>query len=106
MDTEIMVHIYNGILLNYKKEHIWVSPKEVEEPRAYYTERSNSERERQTLYINTYIWNLERWYWWAYFQGSSGDPDIENRLLDTVGEGEGGTNGESSVETYILPYIK
>ena len=106
MDTEIMVHIYNGILLNYKKEHIWVSPKEVEEPRAYYTERSNSERERQTLYINTYIWNLERWYWWAYFQGSSGDPDIENRLLDTVGEGEGGTNGESSVETYMSLLVK
>ena len=23
-----------------------------------------------------------------------------------VGEGEGGTNGESNIETYILPYVK
>ena len=30
--------VYNGILLNYKKEHIRVSPNEVVEPRAYYTE--------------------------------------------------------------------
>ena len=26
------------------------------------------------------------------WQGSKGDTDIENRLLDTVREGEGGTN--------------
>ena len=35
-----------------------------------------------------------------------GDADAENRLVDTVGEGEGGMNGESSVETYILTYVK
>ena len=47
-----MVHIYNGILLSHKKEHIWVSSNEVDEPRAYYTEWSKSEREKQILYIN------------------------------------------------------
>ena len=26
---------------------------------------------------NTYIWNLERWYWWTYLQGSNADADIE-----------------------------
>ena len=31
---------------------------------------------------------------------------IENRLMDTEGEGEGGTKGEGNMETYILPYIK
>ena len=36
----------------------------------YYTEWSKSERKRQILYINAYIWNLERWYWWSYMQGS------------------------------------
>ena len=33
----------------------------------------------------------------------------ENRLLNTGGggeQGEGATNGESSMETYILPYVK
>ena len=33
--------------------------------------------------------------------------DIENRLMDMGGrEGENGTNGESSMEIYILPYVK
>ena len=36
-------------------------------------------------------------------QGSNGDADIENRLVDTGrGEGEGETNGESSMEIYTL----
>ena len=39
-------------------------------------------------------------------QGSKGDTDIKNRLLDTVGEGEGGMIRESSIETYALPYAK
>ena len=37
-DTEIVVHIENGILFSYKKEHIQVRPDEIDEPRAYYTE--------------------------------------------------------------------
>ena len=37
---------------------------------------------------------------------SNGDADIENRLLDTVGEKEGGMICESNIETYILPYGK
>ena len=34
---------------------------EVDETGAYYTEWSKSERKTPTQYINTYIWNLERW---------------------------------------------
>ena len=30
---------------------------------------------------------------------------IENRLVDTTGEGEGWTNWESSIETYTLPRV-
>ena len=89
-----MVHTYNRILLIHKKECIWVSSNEVDEPRAYYTEWSKSEKDKQILYINAYIWNLERWYWWNYLQASNGDTDIEYRLVDTVREGEGGTNRE------------
>ena len=40
------------------------------------------------------------------FQGSNGDADIGNRLVDTVGEGEGGMNWEKCMETYTLPYVK
>ena len=58
MDKEVVVHIHIGILLSYKKEHIWVSSNKVDERTTYYTGWSTSERESQTSYINTYIWNL------------------------------------------------
>ena len=43
-----------------KKECMWISWTEMNEPRAYYTEWSKLERERQILYINACVWNLER----------------------------------------------
>ena len=46
MGSKIVIHIHIGILLSYKKEYIWVSSNEVDEPRADYTEWSKSERER------------------------------------------------------------
>ena len=36
---------------------------------------------------------------------SKRDTDVKNRLLDSVGEGEGGMIGENSIETCILPYV-
>ena len=39
-------------------------------------------------------------------QGSDRDADIEYRLVVTMGEREDGTNCKSSIETYILPYVK
>ena len=101
-----MVYIHEGTLLNCKKECIWVSSNEVDEPGAYYTEWSMSERERQILYINAYIWDLERQYWWSYFQVSKGNTDVENRLLDSVGEGEGEMVWENSTEICSLLGVK
>ena len=37
---------------------------------------------------------------------SKRDTDVKNRLLDYVGEGEGGMIWESSIEMHILPYVK
>ena len=39
---------------------------------------------------------------------SKRDPDVKNRLLDSVGEGEGGMiwESKSSIETCILSYAK
>ena len=105
MDKEVVVHIHNGILLSHVKEHIWVSPDEVDEPRTYYIQ-SEVRKRKKILYINSYIWNLEKWYWWAYLQGSNGEADIQNRLVNTVVEGEGGMNWESSMETYKSQYVK
>ena len=62
MDKEVVVHMHNVILLSHKKERMCVSYSEVDEPRACYTEWSKLEREKQ-IYINEYIWNLEKWYW-------------------------------------------
>ena len=41
-------------------------------------------------------------------QGSNGDADIENRLMDPGSgeDGESGMNGDRRVETYTLPYVK
>ena len=99
-----LIHIYNGILLSHKKKHIWVSSNEMDEPKTYYADWSKSEREKQVLHINAYIWNLEKWYWWTYLQGSNGDADIQT--CGHSGEWENGTNGESSMETCTLPYVK
>ena len=78
----------------------------MDEPRACYTEWSKSERVKQISYINADIRSLERWYWWTYQQGRIGEADIEDRLMGIVGEGEGRTNWDSSVETYKLSYVK
>ena len=38
--------------------------------------------------------------WWSYLQGRSRDTDIKDRWMDTKGEGWGGENGETSIDTY------
>ena len=106
MDKKVVVHLHHGILLSYKKECIWVSSNEVDETGAHYTEWSKAERKIPIQYIDTYIWNLERWWRWPYMQDSKRDPDGKNRLLDSVGEDEGGVIWENNIETCILPYVK
>ena len=56
MAKEAVVHIYNGILLSHKKEHIWVSSNEVDKPRAYYTEWS--QKEKYKYHILTHIYEI------------------------------------------------
>ena len=51
--------------------------------------------------MNTYTWNLERWYQCVYLQGSSGETDIENRHGHGERGGEGEMHAESNMETYI-----
>ena len=46
-----------------------------------------SEREKQTLYINMCIWNLEKSYTRTYFQGRNRDADIESRHVDVERRG-------------------
>ena len=56
--------IYNGIL-SHKNEYVWVSPSEVYNPRACYTEWSKSERNillraRARAHTHTHIWKSTR----------------------------------------------
>ena len=39
-------------------------------------------------------------------QGRKGDTDVKDRLLDSVGEGEGGMIWKNSIETCILSHVK
>ena len=95
-------YIYNGILLGHKKEWIWVSRTEVDETKSLlYREKKVRNRKTNTVYINTYIWNLEKQYRWTYLQGVNRDIDTENRLADTAVGRRGGTNWESIIETCI-----
>ena len=107
MAKEVVVHIHNRILLSHKKEHIYVSSDEVDEPRTYYTEWSESEREREIPYSNTYIRDLEKWYWRIYLQGNSGETDTEKMvgkrlaLLIESWKEKSVLEKHSNVETYI-----
>ena len=44
--------------------------------------QSEVSQKNKLSYINTYIWNLERRYWWTYLEGKNGDTDIEDRLVE------------------------
>ena len=39
-------------------------------------------------------------------RGSKRDTDVQNSLLDSVGEGEGGMIWENGIETCIVSYVK
>ena len=96
---------HNGILLSHKKEQNSVICRDVDGPRVCHTEWSKSEREKQILYINAYMWNLEKWYRWTYLQGRNWDVDVEKGHVDTVGEGEGGMNWEIRFDINALPCV-
>ena len=50
MDKEDVVHIYNGVLFSQKKTEIMPFAATVDEPRAYHSKSSQSDREREVLY--------------------------------------------------------
>ena len=81
-----------------QNECIWVSSSEADELRTYFTEWSESEREKQISYISACTWNLKRWCWLNYLQGRNGDADIKNRLVDTVGKERVGRSGRAALK--------
>ena len=60
MDKEDVVHIYDGILLSYKKEQNNAIYSSMDGPRDCHTEWSESDTERQISYDIAYMWNLKK----------------------------------------------
>ena len=52
------------------------------------TQSEVSQKKKDKYYL--LIWSPDRWYQRSYVQSSKRDTDVKNRLLDSVGEGEGG----------------
>ena len=73
--------------------------------RAYFTERNNSEREKQNLDFQ----NLEKWYWWTCLQVRNRDTDVERMVLWTQqGKKRVGQIEKSSTDipsTYSQPLL-
>ena len=51
---------FNSIYIGHKKEGIWVSCSELDEPGASYTEWSMSEREKRVSYIKAYTYGIQK----------------------------------------------
>ena len=49
--------------------------------------QSEVSHEEKQIYVDIYIWNLEKWYKWNYLQNKNSLTDIENKLMVTKGEG-------------------
>ena len=63
------------------------------------------------FYINTYMWNLEKWFRWTSLQGRNRDTDVENKRMDTKEEewrlaGDGVINWEIGIDIYTLICLK
>ena len=44
------------------------------------------------------MWDLKKLHRWTYLQGRNRDADVENRLVDTTEEEEGGTTDSVSLK--------
>ena len=94
-----------------KKEQNSVICGNMDESRDCHTEWSKSERGKQISHINTYMWNLEKWYRWSGLQGRNLDTDVENKRKDSKGGkprgwGSGVLNWEIGIDMCTLMCIK
>ena len=103
MAKEDVVHTYNEILLSHKKERNWVICSDMDKPRVCHTEWSKSERGKQILYINRYIWKVEKWCWCTYLQRCR---HRERTCGHSGGKGESRTSWERSRDVHTPPRVK
>ena len=67
-----------------------------------------SQKEKHQYSILTHIYGIQKdGNDMVYgMRESKGDTDVQNSLLDSVGEGEGGMIWENGFETCIISYVK
>ena len=97
--TEDVVHRDDGRAFSHKREWNWVIWKDLDGLTDCHTEGSKSEREKQTLYINTYTWNLEKWYRWPLLAKQK---ETHRWREQTHGYQEGGMNREVGIDIHTL----
>ena len=60
----------------------------------------------EAMQKSSVTWNLGKWYWYTYLKGRNGDTEVEDALVDTMGEGDSGTNDEGSFNMHTISCIK
>ena len=89
MDKEVVVHVYNRIVLSHKKWNNAIC-RNMDGPRDCHTEWSKPDRERQISYVTTYRWNIKTDTKWTYSWNRNRLTDIENKLMVNKGVSSGG----------------
>ena len=77
-----MVHIYNGILLNRKREWNKAICSNMDEPRDYHSEV----RQRETNIWHPIYGEIYKNVKWSYLQNRNKVTDVENNLMVTRGK--------------------
>ena len=95
----VMHHCSSGVPEERKPSWLAGCPsrvicRDVDGPRDHCTEWSKSEREKQVSYINSYMWNLQKWYRGPYIQDRNRNPDPEHGHMET---GQGRVNWEIKI---------
>ena len=101
-------HTHTGILFSHKKEWNSAICNNMAEPREYYAHWNKSDREREILYVITYMWKLKnKTNEWTY-QNRNRPTDIENKSVVTSAEknGEGRGKVGMGIKRYELLCIK
>ena len=87
MNKENVVHIYNIILSNHKKESNNAISSNMDGPTDYYIKVKLSQR--QMPHDITPMWNIiffKKWYKWTYSKNRNRLTDIGNKLMGIKGD--------------------
>ena len=102
-DKEDVVHIYNGVLLIYKKEWnnaICSNMDGLRDSHICEIRQIKTNIIWYHLYVES---KKEKRYKWPYIQNRNRPTDIENKPMVTKAEGERGTNLQFGINRYTLP---